>query len=481
MIDIHVHIIPGVDDGPATIDQSMAMAQMMYDEGVRQIIATPHRHHALQFRGESNIAEAYCEFKKELSKKYPDFEISLGCEFYIREGYISYIDSPMASIAMGESDYVLMEYDRQVTLAEVLESIYEFKIRNYKPIIAHVEMYPALSSIESIRVLREKGATIQVTASSLLGKQGKETRHQIQSWIGSGLIDFVASDGHSAKKRRPLLKQAYEDVSQHFGDAFAQKLFMKNQESLLRNESISANPISKKHNYKIKPSLNLVASVLAVAIIGSVGLGMWYHQEIALAKKEEQTASHSELNQKLETDIKQKLAQIEKEQKQATTEKAISEQGSQHTSESGLISIEGQSPKALSPEAIDQKATTNNQAETLHTKESIEAHYEQILRDMEYKYETELSQLVNQIIIADKNIANQEKKNKIVNEYLDEIVALEQVVDKTVYDALYDMQNKLEKLKEDVTKVQDFRDQYTETKQQKKEYYVDKIVEAHKE
>lgn len=236
MIDIHCHILPGIDDGPRDMEETKKMIEMMYDDGIRGVIATSHYNHSIDFHSSLSYGESFDAVRSFLNHNYPDFHIYRGTEFRILPNYLELLDENREEIVLNGSNYVLIEYRDEIDIEYALEVIYEFKIRNYIPIVAHIDRYPTLYKKSSnLERLREEGALIQLSARKIL-KRSSQYR-KMKKILKNGYIDFIASDGHSADKRKPLLREAYEEVSNILSRSDANRIFIENPQLIVERKS----------------------------------------------------------------------------------------------------------------------------------------------------------------------------------------------------------------------------------------------------
>lgn len=246
MIDMHCHIVPGVDDGPDTVEESKQMIEMMYNDGIQAVIATSHRNHPIDFKPTVDYESSLERVKAVALEIHPGFGIYSGAELYVRDGYLDILDSKMYDFTLNKTEYVLIEFPTDADYETISDAVYELDIRGYKPILAHIDKYRALwTDFGLIEKLREDGAYIQITASTLIGKYGKSLKKKMRKLVKEGYVDFIASDGHSSVKRRPLLKRSYRVVSRICSKEEAERIFFANQIAVLEGGKILQREIRK--------------------------------------------------------------------------------------------------------------------------------------------------------------------------------------------------------------------------------------------
>ena len=182
LFDIHCHLIPGVDDGAQDLEETRRLLRMEYEQGVRNIIATPHYRDQMfdtpihTIRSQFALVEKCVqEFNQELAKE-DRMRIYLGCEFHANMQMSRMLDEGRVS-TMADSGYVLVEFSGNAEYSYIEDRLRSLIIVGYRPIIAHVERCDNIwGDLELIRDLAQMGAYMQVNADSILGKSGFYTK-----------------------------------------------------------------------------------------------------------------------------------------------------------------------------------------------------------------------------------------------------------------------------------------------------------------
>lgn len=451
MIDIHAHILPGVDDGPDKIQESILMLDMAYQDGIRALITTPHVSHNCSTQDPERIKESYELLKEKAAEKYPDMKLYLGGELFITHDYLSDIDRLGNELCLHDTDYILIEFDRQVKTSHMLDVIHEIKVRGYTPIIAHIEMYQCLVNHTSIiKEIRRSGAYTQITASSLMGKQGRRISSYLKKLISLGEIDFIATDAHGHMKRRPLLKNALVYVRNIFGESIADKIFLENPAKLLNNEKPEPNPVLPVKTSYI-PSLNVTASLAAVILLFIAGMNLYTSEGGA-------------------------MAQIPPDGGISGASLTLEDADVSKESESEVI-MERKEPKTMETDLAGDENISDESGSRYEAfaESTVEGKYIEQLRSLQVNYESELERIVGHINISRTSIEDDQERQRIVEGFIDEIAELESDSDNKVYRLLYEMQNELEKEGRQVASVEKLRKEYFEIKSEKKSYYIDKL------
>lgn len=246
MIDIHFHIVPGVDDGPKTLEDSERILEMASRDGIKKIIATSHRNHPQDFKPTIDYESSLKTVQTLVAEKFPEISVFTGAELYIRDGFENILDSLPYNFTLNNTRYVLIEFPVSVDIRTVTDAVYELKIRNFIPILAHIERYPSLiDQPQELEKLKNEGAFIQVTGVALTGKHGKTIKKQLIKLLKNGFIDFIASDTHSTDRRAPNLSGSYELVVEKTSKQEAERIFIENPERLLKGKPIEKKEIKK--------------------------------------------------------------------------------------------------------------------------------------------------------------------------------------------------------------------------------------------
>ena len=234
MIDIHTHILPEIDDGSKSLENSIEQVKFMAKNGVTDIVCTPHfiRNYW------HNTAEIISEKFKQLQKAVKDENIKLhqGCEVYLDENSLQTIQNQKLNI--GNTNYVLVETMMTEFPVNLFDILYQLVKANFKPILAHPERYlPIIANFELAENFMFRDIYLQVNAGSLFGKYGKKSQKTAFKMIDYGFAHFVASDNHCRNFHYPL-PAAFEVISNQCDEYTANLLTQVNPAKMLQNENI---------------------------------------------------------------------------------------------------------------------------------------------------------------------------------------------------------------------------------------------------
>lgn len=246
MIDIHNHILFGVDDGPETIEESMELVRDMLSKGVTHIIVTPHFNKKNSNLNYDKVTVNFQILKETINKEVLDIELYLGNEVYLDSvGYATIIDNGFNTLA--GSIYLLVEFNEILPPLNIPEICYEINISGYIPIIAHAERYEILYKNRKLLVeILDGGAHLQINASSILNKENKGRNKFAHYLLKNGLISFAASDVHNNNSRKFLLDEAYDAVCKFCSQSYADNIFKHNQLNIIHNKKFDSPKLSSK-------------------------------------------------------------------------------------------------------------------------------------------------------------------------------------------------------------------------------------------
>jgi protein-tyrosine phosphatase len=239
MIDTHLHILPGVDDGPETLEESLLLAHALVQEGVHHAVATPHYNDMFPQRSATEIQERVGDLQQELDRHGIPLRLFAGHEALIRPGLVEDIQAGRLATLNG-SRYLLLELWNSTWIPETERIIFELRAYSIVPIIAHPERYRAIQQ-DPDRLLKqlEQGALAQLAVGSLLGMQGNTTRKCAEMLLKKGYIYCIASDAHSLKRRPPELARGLQRATELLGQATLNRLIETNPIVIINDQPLS--------------------------------------------------------------------------------------------------------------------------------------------------------------------------------------------------------------------------------------------------
>jgi len=240
MIDIHTHILPGVDDGARTVEESILMVEQAIDAGVDIICATPHILDNITPALGEKINRAFQLLRSRMKDKGWEVQLTLGSEIYLRQDMKALSKFNFFSLNQ-TGRYILLELPLGQFPFGVDQLVYDLQLEGITPIIAHPERsITQKNQIGEIENLIRMGALMQINAGSLLNHFGKPARKMAEWLLRSDLVHLVASDAHNPSVSSiSLLSRGFRKVSKLTGEKKAERLFKHNPFSILQGEKIT--------------------------------------------------------------------------------------------------------------------------------------------------------------------------------------------------------------------------------------------------
>jgi len=234
MIDIHCHLLPGVDDGPKTWETTLEMCRMAQQDGVRQIVATPHANHTFPYSREEHEASL-----QQLRNQFSGLEFVMGCDFHCSyENVQDAIQNPQR-YSIGDTRYLLLEFNDFASARQMTDTMAVLAGSGFRCIITHPErMALAAENGDFARALVDAGGLVQITANSLTGFWGPRVQKISERVLKAGLVSIIASDAHETKRRVPILSEAWRVAAKLVGQEYANELVAGNAEAILRNRDV---------------------------------------------------------------------------------------------------------------------------------------------------------------------------------------------------------------------------------------------------
>jgi protein-tyrosine phosphatase len=242
MVDVHSHVLWGLDDGAQTLEESTAMLAMAAMSGTTDIVATPHAN--LRYRFDAGLVAERIQELTAATGGQP--RIHSGCDFHLSfDNVQDALHNPQKYTVNG-GHYLLVEFPESplYNMKPVLEALLQ---RGLIPIMTHPERHPQLREINpDFEEWVGMGCLVQITGQSLLGRFGKKAAASAWEMVRRGLAHFVASDAHGTTDRTPRLDDAFTAVSESKGRECAERLFQRNPGAVIADEPIQPEVIRRK-------------------------------------------------------------------------------------------------------------------------------------------------------------------------------------------------------------------------------------------
>ena len=233
MIDLHSHILPGIDDGAKTLEVSLEMARMAVADGIHTMACTPHIYPGLYGNDASGIALARDRLQAELDARGIALRLVVGADVHLVPGLLDGLRAGTVPTLHG-SRYVLLEPSHHVKPPRFEEAVFELVAAGYTPVITHPERLVWIEDHYDVflRLIRQ-GAWMQLTAGALTGLFGARARYWGEKFLGEGHTHLLATDAHSSGRRVPRLSEARAVAERLLGAAEATRLVLERPQAIL--------------------------------------------------------------------------------------------------------------------------------------------------------------------------------------------------------------------------------------------------------
>ena len=239
MVDIHCHILPRMDDGASSLEESLAMARMAADSGVTDIVATPHfpgRKDSLRLL--PKLIDRYTALTTAIEEEEIPVKIHLGAEILCMSD-TAYLASQKLLPTIGETRYFLTEFMFDESYDAMDAMLGDIAALGYIPVVAHPERYDAIRRNPlAVQKWFRQGYVLQLNKGSALGAFGSGVRTTAEILLEAGLVHLVASDAHSARHRTPHMGMLRDWMEHHVHHHYAHILLEDNPGRLLRGEAM---------------------------------------------------------------------------------------------------------------------------------------------------------------------------------------------------------------------------------------------------
>ena len=229
--DVHMHVLPGVDDGARTMEEACRMLRLAGEEGIETVFATPH---CAAFLAQ-DVRPVFRALREEIRREKIPVELRLGCEMRITpetaELCVQRLNSGVYP-TMGGSGCVLAEFVFGTSPEDYFLCVGTLLDNGYTPILAHLERFSNVD-LPLAGALREAGALIQINACSVADESDKEIRRRANLLLSGRLADFLGTDGHRPDRRPPLFRRGMETLTRLCGEDYARRIAIENPQNYL--------------------------------------------------------------------------------------------------------------------------------------------------------------------------------------------------------------------------------------------------------
>jgi protein-tyrosine phosphatase len=242
VIDLHSHILHGLDDGAKSLDESLRMLRVAKRCGTTDIVATPHANGRFVF--DPDLVEQRIEELRRMSVDEAGIRVHAGCDFHLQFDNIEDAVAHPRKYTINHQQYLLVEFPDFGVLHGADQILFKLIDADMVPIITHPERNAHLQGrFDDLATWIQDGCCVQVTAGSFLGSFGRRAASSARELLERGLTHFVSSDAHDTVKRSPDLREAYEHLEAHYGEETVKPLFIDNPAAALAGHALDFEPV----------------------------------------------------------------------------------------------------------------------------------------------------------------------------------------------------------------------------------------------
>lgn len=242
IIDIHSHILPGIDDGARSLEESLEMLRIALKSGITDIICTPHYKEGRHNAGPKKIQELIENLEELALENGIPINLHPGNELlYTIDAEEALEDNKLNT--MNHTEYVLVEFQPFDSYQHIRNALDTIRGLGYLPILAHAERYDCLlKDWKCIQELKDLGAEIQLNASSVVGELGGKLKRYTRKLLKKELVDYISTDAHRKEGRTPDMSKCAELLYKKLDSGYVESLLYKNaKERLLRERIVNGN------------------------------------------------------------------------------------------------------------------------------------------------------------------------------------------------------------------------------------------------
>lgn len=245
--DIHCHCLPALDDGPSTMAEAITLCQKLAEEAIVTVVATPHQLGRYENRSEAaRVREAVQYLRESLGAAGIDLDVVAGGEVRVDERICQLLEADKILTLADGGKYILLELPHEVFI-NIESLLVELVSAGIGPIISHAEMIaPSAMHKQILSTWLDRGAHLQLTASSLVGTFGPDLKKSAWSLLCDGLASLVATDAHDMSLRKPRMKDAFMQISSELGEDLARVVCIENPLRILNGQDLLAVPLCKR-------------------------------------------------------------------------------------------------------------------------------------------------------------------------------------------------------------------------------------------
>ncbi len=242
MIDIHHHLLWGLDDGASSVETSIAMARIAEEDGITHVVCSPHANDRYAYEPHV-ISEKINTLQRLLDREEIAIKLGQGCDFHMSYENIQEAKVDPAKYSINGLGYLLVEIPDYGVSRSLTEIFYQLQLRGLTPILTHPERNPTLQGDpERMEDWLRGGVLVQITAGSVVGRMGKHAERMAHDLLSKRWVHFLATDAHNTTSRPPRMQQAFDLVAEKYGPDYAHLLCTSNPLAAFMGKPLGPQP-----------------------------------------------------------------------------------------------------------------------------------------------------------------------------------------------------------------------------------------------
>lgn len=242
MIDIHHHLLPGLDDGSVSEDTSVEMAKIAVEDGITHVVCTPHANHHYSYDPEL-VGERIAGLERRLAREGVALKLGRGADFHLTYDNIQIAIAEPGRFSINGLGYLMVEVADYGLPQGLTETFYQMQLAGLLPVLTHPERNPTLQQDSSrMHDWLRGGLLLQITAGSVLGHMGRRAKSMAHDLLAKRWVHFVATDAHNVTTRPPRMRAAHDEIAKRYGEEYAHLLCVSNPLAAFQGRPLGPQP-----------------------------------------------------------------------------------------------------------------------------------------------------------------------------------------------------------------------------------------------
>jgi protein-tyrosine phosphatase len=238
MIDLHSHMLFGLDDGSPDLNTSLKMAEIAVEDGITHTVCTPHASFEYTY-DEALINDRLVEFRAALAARGIAMMVARGCDFHLSYDNLQDAYQNRKRYTINGGDYLLIELSDHGISPNITNTLYDIRLAGMTPILTHPERNPTIQAKPGILIeWLQQGLLLQLTANSITGGMGKKAQELSHTFLGDRWAHFIATDAHGLTRRPSRMSEARSVIAKRYGEEYADLLCTHNPTAVYNNQPL---------------------------------------------------------------------------------------------------------------------------------------------------------------------------------------------------------------------------------------------------